>query len=140
MGSSGITGSTANAARVRARAARVVAIGLVALLGLAFVAPGASAAETNTKYCDAVENLSTGNSGDSSAGQAKALAKSFKAAAASEPNNVKSAMNSIAAYYETLGDAGTSPSKLAAALGKAKKFAKATAKWSKYTIKTCSGI
>jgi hypothetical protein len=119
--------------------AQFIAVGLVALLGLVVVAPGASAAK-NTKYCNAVQNLSSDDESDPDADEAVTLGKSFHKAANAAPSKVKSAMNTIGDYYESVGDAGSNPAKVAAALKNITAFSKAFAKWSKYTAKACLTI
>jgi len=130
-------GSTA-----RRRLAQFIAVGLVALLGLVVIAPGASAAKNtkSAKYCNAVQNLSSDDESDPDADEAVTLGKSFRKAAKAAPSKVKSAMNTIGDYYESVGDAGSNPAKIAAALKNITAYTKAFAKWSKYTAKACLTI
>ena len=89
---------------VRIRGLLVVALALSTLVVLAAPA-GAAVPAANKSFCKDVSKISssTNTSSASDPTKAKALAKSFKNAAKSAPAKVKSAMNTMADYYQAVG-------------------------------------
>jgi hypothetical protein len=119
----------------------MVAIVLVALLGLILAASGASA-KTNTKFCDAVNNISNDiesgpNIGDSEG--LKSTANAIKNAAKSAPGSIKSAMNTMAGLYSSISGASKAEAAAKLATGLTN-YAKAASKFTKYYVKNCSDL
>ncbi len=127
------------------RTFRVLVVAALAVGGLAVLAPGASAsapaASKLAKFCKAASNISGSTSKSSDSAAAKQLAKTTRKAASLAPTSkVKSALNTMAAYYDSIGKAGNDPAKAAAALKNAAKYTKAAATFTGYYIANCSTV
>jgi hypothetical protein len=128
------------------RTLRLLVVAGLALGGLAVLAPGASASAPAAsaklvKFCKAVEHISSdAPSGSNSAKTKKLVNTTRNAAKLALTSKVKSALNTMADYFQAVGDAGTNPGKLAAATKLAGKYARAAAVYTGYYIANCSTI
>lgn len=128
------------------RTLRLLVVAALAAGGLAVLAPEASASAPAAsaklvKFCKAVEKISSSTPSNDDSAAAKNLAKTTrKAAKLALTSKVKNALNDMARYFEAIGDAGSNPSKVAAALKLAGKYAKAAAVYTGYYIANCSTI
>ena len=120
---------------------RAILVVMCAAALLAIAAPGAQAAvpAANTKFCKAVSNISSDLSGKPDATKAKALLARLKNAGKYAPGNVKSALNTLANYYNALVKAGTDTGKLTSLAQLGSKYSKAATTFSTYYIKQCAG-
>ena len=85
-----------------------------------------------------MQNISsTDPSSSGSAASARKLAKTTRKAARLAPAKVRSAMNTMASYYEAVGNAGNNPAKLAEAAKLVGKYTKAFGVYTAYFLKTC---
>jgi DNA-binding protein H-NS len=129
------------------RIVRLLSAVVIVALGLSLLAPGAGASaptKTNTKFCKAVEKITSGvtsNSSNPDAAAAKSLAKTTRKAAKTAPAKVQAAMQVMADYFQAIADAGSNRGKLVAAVAKnAQKYAKAAATYTSYYTSNCFGI
>jgi hypothetical protein len=127
------------------RTFRVLVLAALAAGSLALMAPGASAtapAASTASFCKAVAGISK-NLGDdpSKGGEPSKIASQLRKAAKSAPSKVKSALETMAGYFDAVSDAGSNPSKVASTLQKnAAKYGKAVATFTSYYAKNCSGV
>ena len=128
------------------RTFRVLVVAVLMAGGLVVLAPGATASapaasKQLVKFCKAANKISgnTPSGGESAAG--KKLAKTTRNAAKLAPTSrVRNALNDMADYFEAIGNAGSNPEKVAAALKLSAKYAKAAAIFTGYLIGHCSTI
>jgi hypothetical protein len=123
---------------------------MLATVGLAVLAAGAHAsapAASNSKFCKAAAKISSdvasgaSSAADEQAAAAKSLSKSIRKAAKSAPGSVKSALATMADYFDRIASAGGSPTKIAAAIAKdAQKYSKAALTYTKYYTKNCASL
>jgi hypothetical protein len=113
----------------------LVIVAVLATGGLAVFAPAVDAA-SSSKFCKAVQNISSADPTKASA--ARNLAKATRKAAKSAPTKVKNALNTMAEYYEAVADAGNDPAKLAGVSELVEKYTKAFAVYTSYYVKTCA--
>ncbi|HEX9506532.1 MAG TPA: hypothetical protein VGA62_11070 [Acidimicrobiia bacterium] len=120
---------------------RAVLVATCAAAMLALAAPGAHAAvpAANTKFCKAVTNITSDISGRPNAARAKVYLAALKNAGKYAPGNVRSALNTLADYYNALVKAGTDTGKIAALTKLGSKYAKAATTFATYYVKQCAG-
>ena len=127
------------------RTFRVFVLGVLVASGLAMLAPGASASvPALSKTCKSLKSLDkvlnkvvTSSNYDS--GTINNLSKSFRKAAKTAPQSLRSAMNAIAAVASDAAGAG-SPTAAAAALKKdGQKLSAAAVTWGTYLSTNCAG-
>jgi hypothetical protein len=120
------------------------AIILGVLATLAPSAAGSVSMATDAQLCDQVSltgpDLSAlGSPSKFNKSQWKNAAKEFKGAANGTPGNVKSALNTMASYFDKVGKAGSANAALKVITAQdTAKFTKATIVWDKYLTKVCS--
>jgi hypothetical protein len=119
------------------RAFTFVVVAALATGGLALFAPEVDAA-SNTKFCKAVENISSADPTKASA--ARNLAKATRKAAKFAPTKVKKALNTMAEYYDAVADAGNDPAKLADVSDLVEEYTKAFGVYTSYYVKTCVNV
>jgi len=125
---------------------RIFVVAIAAATVFALAAPAASASvpakSKLQKFCTAVGKISsTDPSGNTTSDAAQGLAKTTrKAAKLALTSKVRSALNDMAAYYEAVGDAGSTPAQAAAAVRRTGAYAKAFGVFSAYYVKNCSGV
>jgi hypothetical protein len=127
------------------RTFRVLILAALATGSLALMAPGASAtvpAASAASFCKAVSGISKNLSEDpSKGGNTGKIASQLRKAAKSAPSKVKSAVETMADYFDAVSDAGKNPTKIASALQKAAaKYGKAIATFSSYYAQNCTGV
>jgi hypothetical protein len=127
------------------RTFRILVLSALAAGSLTVLAPAAHAsapaATKLEKFCASVAKISANSSSSKDSAAALQLAKTTRKAAKLAPTaKVKSALNTMADYYEAIGNASNDPGKAAAALKSAAKYTKAAAVFSTYYAKNCSGV
>jgi hypothetical protein len=123
------------------RTFRFVIVAALAAGGFTMFGPAVDAsvpAASNSKFCKAVENISSADPAKASA--ARQLAKATRKAAKFAPTKVKNALNTMAEYYDAVADAGNDPAKLADVSELVDKYTKAFAVYTSYYVKTCAGL
>ena len=103
------------------RTFRVLVLSALAAGSLTVLAPAAHAsapaATKLDKFCASVAKISANSSSSKDSAAALQLAKTTRKAAKLAPTSkVKSALNTMADYYEAIGNASSDPGKAAAAL------------------------
>jgi hypothetical protein len=109
------------------------------------MAPGAGAtapAASNTKFCKAVAGLSDNVSEDPTQGGSTAkIASEMRKAAKSAPANVKSALLTMADYFDAITGVKSNPTKIAAFLKKnGVKYGKAVSTFTTYYAQNCTDV
>jgi hypothetical protein len=96
-------------------------------------------AASNPKFCKTVENISATDTGKSTdAAVARRLATAARSAAKQAPTKVRSALNTMADYYEAAAEVKNDPAKVADLSKLVAKYTKAFATFTSYYVKTCT--
>jgi hypothetical protein len=125
---------------------RVFAVAIAAATVLTVAAPAAHAAAPSKsklqKFCTAVGNISSSDpSSNTDSAAAKQLAKTTrKAAKLALTSKVKDALNTMAKYYDAVGDSDTPVGKATTAVRLAGQYARSFAVFSAYYVKNCTGV
>jgi hypothetical protein len=127
------------------RTFRVLLLAALATGSLALMAPGAGAtapAASNASFCKAVAGISDNVSEDpTEGGNTAKLASALRKAAKSAPSNVKSALLTMADYFDAVTGVKKNPEKVSAFLAKnGAKYGKAVQTFTTYYAKNCAGI
>lgn len=128
--------------RAGRRIAAAIAVAMVGMTALVFVAPAAPAA-TNVKFCKAIDKLESKLSNVSSsktfdAGVYKDAGSAFKSAAKSAPRKVKKAMTKIGSFLSALGGGNATDAAKALTGSGASSYSKAIVTYSTYVATNCS--
>ena len=127
------------------RTFRVLILAALTAGSLALMAPGAGAAApaaSTASFCKAISGISN-NLGDdpTKGGNTPKIASQLRKAAKSAPSKVKSALLTMADYFDEVADANGNVSDIGKALGKnAAKYGKALATFTSYYTKNCSEV
>src|SRR5262249_13595210 len=107
----------------------------------ALFAPAASAAKSNKSFCDAVSSISdqVKSSDISDPGDVKAAANGVKDAGKQAPKKVRSAMNTMADFYNSLAGLSKGEAAIKAVKG-ARSYTKALGTFTSYYVKTCVSV
>ena len=133
---------TSGVTRAGKRVAAAVAIAMLSMTALVFVAPAASAADTakfctaNTKLQNKLDSLNKNKSFN--AGLYKGVGSAFKSAASSAPAKVKKAMGTIGSFLSSLGGGNAADYAKALTGNGAKNYGKAVVTWSTYVAENCT--
>ena len=122
--------------------AAAIAIAMVGMTALVFVAPAASAANT-AKFCAANETLQSklddlNNGKTFNASAYKSAASAFKTASKDAPKKVKKAMGTIGSCLALVGGGDATDYVKALAGSGGKNYGKAVATWSTYVATNCN--
>ena len=133
---------TARMNRAGRHVAVAMAIVMVGMTALVFVAPAASAADT-AKFCAAndklqskLDNLDSGKTFNPS--NFKDAGSAFKTAAKSAPKKVKKAMGTIGSFLSGLGSGSAADYAKALASSGGRSYGKAIGTWSVYVSTNCT--
>ena len=127
------------------RTFRVLVLAALATGSLALMAPGAGAtapAASNTKFCKAVAGISSDIGNDpTKGGNTAKVASALRKAAKSAPSNVKSALLTMADYFDAITGVKSNPEKVSAFLAKnGAKYGKAVSTFTTYYATNCTGV
>jgi len=127
------------------RTFRVLVLAVLAAGSVALMAPGAGAtapAASTTKFCKAVAGISDDVAKDpTKGGNGAKVASSLRNAAKSAPSNVKSALLTMADYFDAVSGLKSDPGKISSFLAKnGAKYGKAVATFTTYYAKNCSSV
>ena len=127
------------------RTFRFLMLAALATGSLALMAPGANAAApaaSATSFCKAVSGISKNLGEDpSKGGNASKIASQLRKVAKSAPSKVKSALGTMADYFDEVANAKGNVTDIGKALGKdAAKYGKAVATFTTYYTQNCTGV
>lgn len=127
------------------RTFRVLVLAALATGSLALIAPGAGAtapAASNDSFCKAVAGISSDLGTDpTKGGNTAKVASSLRKAAKSAPANVKSALLTMADYFDAITGVKSNPTKVSKFLAKnGAKYGKAVSTFTTYYATNCSSI
>ncbi len=127
------------------RTFRVLVLAALATGSLALMAPGAGAtapAASTSKFCKAVAGISDDLGDDpTKGGNTARVATELRKAAKSAPSNVKSALQTMADYFDAASGVKTNPEKISKFLAKnGAKYGKAVSAFTTYYATNCSSV